>query len=146
MTPKVSVVTCSYNRPDFLRLAVESLRRQTDSDWEHLIWDEGSPDPRVGDVLSWATSDSRVRVWRGLENRDRPAVVWNFLLNQVRGRYFTVLDDDNEKLPYFIEVMSGELDRDPDIGIVWPIENPIISVKDRNNPRLRDVFPEKFTL
>lgn len=33
---------------------------------------------------------------------------------------------------------------DPDLNIAWPIENPIISERDRENPRLRDLFPEKF--
>lgn len=33
---------------------------------------------------------------------------------------------------------------DPDLNIEWPIKNPIISERDRNNPRLRDLFPEKF--
>jgi dTDP-4-dehydrorhamnose 3,5-epimerase len=33
---------------------------------------------------------------------------------------------------------------DPDLNIPWPIENPIISERDRENPRLRDLFPEKF--
>jgi dTDP-4-dehydrorhamnose 3,5-epimerase len=34
---------------------------------------------------------------------------------------------------------------DPDIAIPWPIVNPIISERDRNNPRLRDLYPEKFS-
>ena len=33
---------------------------------------------------------------------------------------------------------------DPDLNIDWPIKNPIISERDRNNPRLRELFPEKF--
>ena len=33
---------------------------------------------------------------------------------------------------------------DPDINIKWPVENPIVSEKDRNNPKLRDLFPNKF--
>ena len=33
---------------------------------------------------------------------------------------------------------------DPDINIKWPIKNPIISERDRNNPKLRELFPEKF--
>lgn len=33
---------------------------------------------------------------------------------------------------------------DPDLNINWPIENPIISQRDSNNPKLRDLFPEKF--
>jgi dTDP-4-dehydrorhamnose 3,5-epimerase/reductase len=35
---------------------------------------------------------------------------------------------------------------DPDLNIEWPIgsEGQIVSVKDRNNKNLREVFPEKF--
>lgn len=116
--PKVSIVTCSYNRPDFLREAVESLRQQTDPDWEHLIFDDGSTDMRIDGVLVWASEDPRVRVWRETENRDRPAAVWNFLLDRARGRYLCTLDDDDEKLPSFVEVMAGELDRDPALDLV----------------------------
>src|SRR5260221_8156020 len=33
---------------------------------------------------------------------------------------------------------------DPDLKIDWPIENPIISDRDKNNPTLRELYPEKF--
>ena len=33
---------------------------------------------------------------------------------------------------------------DPDVNINWPIKDPIISERDKNNPKLRDLFPEKF--
>src|SRR5690606_30249429 len=31
--------------------------------------------------------------------------------------------------------------RDPDIGIEWPIANPVLSRKDSSAPRLRDIDP-----
>ena len=33
---------------------------------------------------------------------------------------------------------------DHDLNINWPIKDPIISQRDRNNPTLRQLFPEKF--
>jgi len=33
---------------------------------------------------------------------------------------------------------------DPDLAIKWPVDNPIISERDQNNPNLRVLFPEKF--
>lgn len=33
---------------------------------------------------------------------------------------------------------------DPDLNIKWPIDNPILSDRDKNNPTLRQAFPEKF--
>ena len=33
---------------------------------------------------------------------------------------------------------------DADLNISWPVKNPIISERDRNNPTLREAFPEKF--
>lgn len=33
---------------------------------------------------------------------------------------------------------------DPDLKINWPIKDPLISDRDKSNPNLRDLFPEKF--
>jgi dTDP-4-dehydrorhamnose 3,5-epimerase len=33
---------------------------------------------------------------------------------------------------------------DPDLAIDWPTKDPIISQRDQNNPKLRELFPAKF--
>ena len=39
---------------------------------------------------------------------------------------------------------GGVIWNDPDIGIQWPIANPILSPKDVQHDRLRDIKPEKL--
>ena len=57
---------------------------------------------------------------------------------------FWVLSDTMEFLYKVSEYYSGEKEKglvwnDPDIGIDWPISDPILSDKDNNNPRLRSL-------
>lgn len=33
---------------------------------------------------------------------------------------------------------------DPDLNIEWPVKDPIVSQRDISNPKLRELFPEKF--
>jgi dTDP-4-dehydrorhamnose 3,5-epimerase len=33
---------------------------------------------------------------------------------------------------------------DPDLAIDWPVAEPVLSERDRSNPTLRELFPERF--
>ncbi len=45
---------------------------------------------------------------------------------------------------YMPEDEGGILWSDPDIGIEWPVKDPIVSEKDRNHPRLADLGPDRL--
>ena len=93
--PLVTVLMGSYNpRWDRLRRAVESLRRQTLEDWELVLWDDGSC-PRGAMALEQAAClDSRVRLYRGRENRGLGYAL-NRCAQRAQGRYLARLDDDD---------------------------------------------------
>lgn len=50
-TPKVSVVCAWYNRADYIKDTVDSLLNQDFEDYEIIIANDGSPDPRVKEIL-----------------------------------------------------------------------------------------------
>jgi len=45
---------------------------------------------------------------------------------------------------YNPQAEGGILWNDPDIGIAWPIDTPVLSEKDRNYPRLKDLPPGRL--
>ncbi len=45
---------------------------------------------------------------------------------------------------YFPAHEQGICWNDPDLGIVWPVAEPILSAKDALHPRLRDIAPAKL--
>lgn len=49
--PKVSIVCAWYNRADYIRQTVDSLLNQNFDDYEIIVANDGSPDPRVKEVL-----------------------------------------------------------------------------------------------
>lgn len=63
---------------------------------------------------------------------------------------FCNIGDTNSDYLYLVDAYYDGTDKkaiaydDSDLKIDWPIKNPIISERDKNNPKLRDLFPEKF--
>lgn len=66
------------------------------------------------------------------------------------GNSICVLGDENLNYLYLTDEYwdqdkaRGIAWNDPDLNIKWPIKNPIISDRDKNNPTLREMFPDKF--
>ena len=119
MTPAVSVLLTTYNRPDMLTEAIGSVFGQDYDDYELIILDDNSPPKSgVGAVLDAAESAApqRVRVWRSdVTPQQRPqkvryAVLANVGLSLARGRYVTYLCDDDLYLPWRLRVMTDRLE------------------------------------
>ena len=114
--PFVSVIVPTFQRPEFLRAALQSVLRQTFKDFEVLVVDDGSPmDPAP---LVNALDDPRIRYFRHQSNRGE-AAARNTGLRSARGDYVAFLDDDDEWLP---EKLRWQLDvfarSSPEVGCV----------------------------
>ncbi|MFK7989421.1 MAG: polysaccharide deacetylase family protein [Sandaracinaceae bacterium] len=59
--PRLSIVVPVYDAGDFLEEAVEQVRKQTFSDWELLLFDDGSKDDSRARARALAKQDPRIR-------------------------------------------------------------------------------------
>ena len=98
--PKVSIITPVYNRPDYLEEAVESIRQQSFTDWEHIIIDDGSTNPATKKVLEKIAKHFKISIYR-INNRGLSGAR-NFGITKSAGEYILTLDDDDKWHPDFI--------------------------------------------
>ena len=96
--PEVSVLMPVYNtRPEHLREAMESILAQTFTDFEFLILNDASSDPRVEEVVQ-SFSDPRI-VYAVNEKNLGISGSRNRLLDMAKGEYLAVMDHDDISLP-----------------------------------------------
>lgn len=111
---KVSVVIATYNSMDYLPETLESVLRQTFTDFEVLLVDDGSLDSTV----QWASGlvDPRIR-FISQENHG-VCVARNTGIAYARGEYVTFLDSDDLWEPTKLEKQVRCLENNPELGLV----------------------------
>ena len=99
----ISVIVATYNWPQALRLSLESLKTQTDRDFEVIIADDGSrPDTR--ELIDGVRADFPVpieHVWIE-DDGCRKTVVGNLAIAATQGDYLIFIDGDCIVQPDFI--------------------------------------------
>jgi glycosyltransferase involved in cell wall biosynthesis len=108
--PLIGIVLPTYNGARHLDASIESCLEQT---WRHLeliVVDDGSTDPKTGEILARWESDARLRLVRLAENGGLPRAL-NAGFRETRGEMLTWTSDDNLYRPDALEVMARELER-----------------------------------
>ncbi|MBO4805940.1 MAG: glycosyltransferase family 2 protein [Paludibacteraceae bacterium] len=93
-SPVVSIISPNYNCAQFIGGMIASVQAQTYQDWELIIVDDCSSDESCEAVMSYAESDSRIRLLRNPKNMGA-AQSRNYALREARGRWIAFLDSDD---------------------------------------------------
>jgi glycosyltransferase involved in cell wall biosynthesis len=113
--PLVTIAIPTYNRADYLRMAVESALGQSYSSIEVLVSDNASTDETEGMMRAWRAPGLRyVRQPRNLGMVGN----WNSCVQHARGDYFLLLSDDDLLAPDAIERLLAQL-RQPGVAIAY---------------------------
>jgi glycosyltransferase involved in cell wall biosynthesis len=104
--PPVSVVIPAYNRAATIAAAIESVLRQTYSDFELVVVDDGSTDGTL--AAAEAVRDPRVRLVAAPRNLGA-AGARNLGVEEARGAWVAFQDSDDEWLPRKLEKQMARL-------------------------------------
>ena len=112
--PRVSILMLTYNRPQKIGGAIRSVLGQTFTDWELVIVQDGSNQETIELLKAWLEKEPRIRYFaRGKVGSIADAS--NYGIEQARGEYVALLDDDDAwSDPNKLAMQVDFLDRNPE--------------------------------
>ena len=108
MTPRVSVITATFNRAEILRFAIESVQRSTIPDWEMIVVGDACTDDSAEVVARVA--DDRVRFVNLESNHGEQSVPNDVGVGLARADTIAYLNHDDLYFPDHLERSLARLD------------------------------------
>lgn len=136
--PEVSVIMGIYNCADTLPYAIDCILKQTFSDWELIMCDDGSTDGTLSVAESFSLKyPDKIRVIKNEKNIGLNATL-NKCIKYSNGRYIARMDGDDLCSPERFEKELAELKKDENLALV----GSAMFTFDENGVWGKDVLPE----
>jgi glycosyltransferase involved in cell wall biosynthesis len=114
LNPAISVILPVYNAELYLKEAIDSILNQTLSDFEFIIFNDGSTD-RTDEIIR-SYNDERIVYKKKQENAGYLNLL-NEGLDLAQGKYIARMDADDISLPNRFKEQFSFLEKNPDVGI-----------------------------
>jgi O-antigen biosynthesis protein len=124
--PRFSILTPVYDPPiEVLSDTIASVLEQELPDWEWILVDDVSSDPRVRDLLRRAAAgDTRIRV---IERQTNGGIVAasNDALEAARGEFAVLLDHDDLLTSHALRLVAEVIDEDHTVDYIYSDEDKV---------------------
>lgn len=138
--PLVSVCLMTYNRPHYIRGAIECWLAQTYKDFELIISDDASTDGETERICrEFAAKDPRIRYIRQEKNLGF-LLCYKFILSQARGTYFIWASDDDLWDKRFLEDCMKMYGEHPEYALVFA---DMVDI-DKDGKEFKHLDPAKY--
>ena len=131
--PLVSVVLCTYNDEKFIAETIKSVLNQTYTNFEFILWNDGSTDNTENVIKSF--DDPRIRYFHHENTGLSPAL--QMACSQAKGEFIARIDGDDLCLPDRLEKEVAFLQLHPDHVLV----SSAVYYIDEENNELGRMFP-----
>lgn len=127
---KVAVITRTKDREAFLRRALQSVARQTFTDYQHVIVNDGGDKVIVDAAIQSLSAEnkSKVVVFHRELSSNAPDTIFNESIDRVTSDYVAIHDDDDTWHPEFLQRTVELLDNGSK-GVVVKTDKIIERVK-----------------
>lgn len=115
--PLVSVIMPAFNHDQFIGRAINSLLKQTFSDWELIIVNDGSTDTTYA-VLHDFLKDERINYLQHQTNKGLGASI-NNALSIAKGNYISYLPSDDVIYKDHLQSLLNSLQQNPDAVLAF---------------------------
>ncbi len=106
--PKISIIVPIYNVEAFLQQCLESIQNQTFTDWECLMFSDGSKDGSIDIMKSFAKKDSRFVVIE--KANEGYGATCNRGLERAKGEWISIVEPDDFIDPHMYERLLSNTD------------------------------------
>ncbi|MDG1106955.1 MAG: glycosyltransferase [Cyclobacteriaceae bacterium] len=117
MSPLISVYITNYNYARFLKKAIDSVLSQSFHDYELLIIDDGSTDDSKNIIEGYASNPKIKIIYQHNKGLN---VTNNIAIRAASGKYIIRLDADDHLVSNALEQMSGKLEANHELGMIFP--------------------------
>ncbi len=115
MAFSLSVLMTVYNGRRYLRQAVESVLKQSYSDFEFLIMDDASNDGSLEILKTY--QDPRIRIIQNPYNQGQTASL-NIGLHEAQGEYVARIDADDIAFPHWLQSQINFLENNGEVDVL----------------------------
>ena len=114
--PEISVIVPVYNVEKYLDACLESIRKQTFTDFEVLIIDDETPDNSAEIAEKYTQLDSRFTIYH--KKNGGLSDARNYGLERAKGKYVVFIDSDDRIREKYLESMHDAIIKyDADIAV-----------------------------
>lgn len=110
----VSIIIPTYNRTQYLKLTLDSIKNQNFKDYEVIVIDDGTP----GDDNLLLCENYEKVAYVKIPNSGGPSKPRNIGISKAVGKYIAFVDDDDIWLPNKLEKQVQILEQNPEFGLV----------------------------
>lgn len=128
---KVSIGIPFYNAEDFLEGAITSVIKQSFTDWELILVNDGSTDRSLEIARVYEKKDNRIRVISDGLNKKLPYRL-NQIIDESKGEYIARMDADDLIHPDRIKIQLEFLEKNNNFDLV---STGVVSINDKNQIR-----------